>query len=86
MFFDCGHLRGRSPRVEELRKHRQKKNRTQKFPDISQHDIDLYPWNNIYDDSKLGRKIVTITTIQYINKEPTYDDYKTFNYSTIIFP
>ena len=66
MFFDCGHLRGRSPRVEELRKHRQKKNRTQKFPDISQHDIDLYPWNNIYDDSKLGKKIITITTIQYI--------------------
>ena len=68
MFFDCGHLRGRSSRVEELRKHRQKKNRTQKFPDISQHDIDLYPWNNIYDDSKLGKKIITITTIQYKNK------------------
>ena len=68
MFFPCGHLRGRSLRVEELRKHRQKKNRTQKFPDISQHDIDMYPWINIYDDLKLGRNSINYNHWAYINK------------------
>ena len=84
MFFPCGHLRGRSPRVEELRKHRQKKNRTQKFPDISQHDIDMYPWINTYDDSKLGRNSNYYTISQYIRKNIDFENSK-FDYPNIIF-